>query len=196
MGAGMGRVDGAARPGLLADADVIIDYQKSDRNILGLVARHIGSLAVVSLVVAEVRGLTSADCRKLGMDIIAPTRSQLLRAGEFPSRVSFNDRLSFLICRDDGRTCVTNDRALCNLCQRHGVQTRFGLDLMVDLAAAGVVTRSHAEAVARSIRESNSLHLNEQVLRQFHAALNQRLTTGGVPAVAGVARGSESATAH
>ena len=53
MGAGMGRVDGATRLGLLADADVVSDDQKSDLNILALVARHIGSEAVVSPVLAE-----------------------------------------------------------------------------------------------------------------------------------------------
>ena len=67
---------------------------------------------------------------------------------------------------------MTNDGALRRLCERHGVDTRFGLALMVDLVAAGVLSREQAEAVARQIHASNPLHINRRVLTRFVSALD------------------------
>ena len=68
---------------------------------------------------------------------------------------------------------MTNDGALRRLCERHGVETRFGLGLMVDLVAAGALTRRRAVSVARQIQASNPLHINERVLAGFMAALEE-----------------------
>lgn len=96
---------------------------------------------------------------------------RLVQAAEVESSVSFNDRLCLVACREEGWTCVTNDGALRRLCDRYGVETRFGLGLMVDLVAAGAVTKRRAVAVARQIQASNPLHINERVLARFLAAL-------------------------
>jgi hypothetical protein len=76
-------------------------------------------------------------------------------------------------CREEGWTCVTNDGALRRLCERHGVETRFGLGLMVDLVAVGALTQRRAVAVAHQIQASNPLHINERVLARFMAALEE-----------------------
>ena len=68
---------------------------------------------------------------------------------------------------------MTNDGALRRLCERHGVETRFGLSPMVDLVAAGALTRRRAVAVARQIQASHPLHINERVLARFTAALEE-----------------------
>ena len=83
-----------------------------------------------------------------------------------------NDRLCLVACHEEGWTCVTNDGALRRLCKRHGVATRFGLGLMIDLVAAGALTRRRAMAVARKIQTSNPLHINEHILARFNAAIS------------------------
>ena len=67
----------------------------------------------------------------------------------------------------------TNDGALRRLCERHGVATRFGLGLMVDLVAAGALTRRRAMAVARQIQASNPLHINERIIQRFFEVLGE-----------------------
>ena len=89
--------------------------------------------------------------------------------------VSFNDHLCLVVCREEGWTCVTNDGALRRLCERHGVETRFGLGLMVDLVAAGALTRRRAMAVARRMQASNLLHINNRVLTRLLDALDSRV---------------------
>ena len=169
----MGEV--AAATVLLADADVLIDYRESDLAVLQLVGQHVGRVAVLPSVLDEVQGVTAAECARFGIDVVEVETERMLQASEIESRVSFNDRLCLVVCREEGWTCVTNDGALRRLCKRHGVKTRFGLGLMVDLVAAGALTRRHAEAVARRMQESNPLHINERVLARFFDALDDRL---------------------
>ncbi len=157
---------------LLADADVLIDYRESDLAILGFVGQHVGRVAVLPSVLDEVEGLTATECAELGIEVAEVETDRMLRAAEIESRVSFNDRLCFVTCLEEGWTCVTNDGALRRLCERHGVATRFGLALMVDLVAAGVLSRERAEAVARRIHASNPLHINQGVLGRFVSALD------------------------
>ena len=158
---------------LLADADVLIDYRESEIKILELVVQHIGRVVVLAPVLDEVQGVTPAQCAQLGIEVVEVETEQLVRASEVESRVSFNDRLCLVTCREEGWTCVTNDGALRRLCERHGVATRFGLGLMVDLVAAGALTRQRAMAVARQIQASNPLHINERVIQRFLEALGE-----------------------
>lgn len=162
-----------ARTVLLADADVLIDYRESEFGILELVVEHVGRVAVLAPVLEEVRGVTAAQCARLGIEIVELETEQMMLAAEVESSVSFNDRLCLVACRQEGWTCVTNDGALRRLCERHGVETRFGLSLMVDLVAAGALTQRRAMAVARQIQASNPLHINDRVLARFMAALEE-----------------------
>lgn len=158
---------------LLADADVFIDYRDSELRILNLVTRHVGRLAVIPSVLDEVRGVTATECARLVIEIIEVETSQMLQAASIRSGVSFNDRLCLIVCQEEGWTCVTNDGALRRLCKRHGVNTRYGLGLMVDLVIDGVLTRRRAMAVARRMQVSNPFHINDKVLTRFADALNR-----------------------
>lgn len=167
---------------LLADADVLIDYRESELDILKLVVQHIGRVVVLASILDEVQGVTLRQCKQLGIEVVEATAEQLVQASEGESRVSFNDYLCLIACRDEGWTCVTNDGALRRLCQRHGVATRFGLGLMVDLVAVGVLTQKRALAIARQIQTSNPLHINESVITRFRAALVAIIPRGGAGA--------------
>ena len=159
---------------LLTDADVLIDYRESEIKSLELVVQHIGRVVVLAPVLDEVQGVTPAQCTQLGIEVVEVETEQLVRASEVESRVSFNDRLCLVACREEGWTCVTNDGALRRLCEHHGVATRFGLGLMVDLVAVGALTKRRTMAVARQIQASKPLHINERVLARFVAALTAR----------------------
>ena len=169
----MGQLNRSAPTVLLADADVLIDYRDSDPDVLTLVGQHVGPVAVLSPVLDEVHGVTREDCAQLSIAVVEVSTSSLLRAGVVESSVSFNDRLCFVLCHEESWTCVTNDRALQRLCARHGVQTRFGLRLLVDLVAAEATTRERAVGTARRMHESNPLHINERVIAGFKEALDR-----------------------
>ena len=159
---------------LLADADVLIDYRESDLTILKLVAEHVGRVAVIPPVLDEVKGVTAKDCRRLGIEVVEVETEQMLRAAVFETGVSFTDCLCLVVCMEEAWTCVTNDGALRRLCKRHGVATRFGLGLMVDLVSCTALTRRQAVAVARRMHVSNPRHINAHVLTRFQNELDKR----------------------
>lgn len=159
---------------LLADADVLIDYRDSDLPVLKEVGKHVGRLAVLSETLKEVRGVTRKTCASLGIDVLEVETPLLLAAAEAEPRVSFNDRLCFLVCRERSWVCVTNDGALRRLCRRHDVKVRYGLGLVVDLVALGAINRRRATAIAQKMQANNPMHINDQVLEQFFAALPKR----------------------
>lgn len=168
MGARMGTVGGPAeKPALLADANVLIDYRNSDLTILALVNDRLGPLAVVESVFQEVRRVSATDLEQLGVEIIETSEAQRDRAAEIDFAVSFNDRLAFVVCLDEGRICVTNDKDLQRLCEIHGVRTRFGLRLLLDLVAVGAIDHARAASVVRKIQATNSRFINERVVGRF-----------------------------
>ncbi len=171
---GRGRAKAQLPAVLLADADVLIDYRESDLTILKLVAKHVGRLAVIPPVLGEVKGVTAKDCGRLGLEVVEVETEQMLRAAEVETDVSFTDRLCLVVCREEGWTCVTNDGALQRLCKRHGVATRFGLGLMVDLVAASALSRRRAVSVGHRMQVSNPRHINTRVLARFHKELDRR----------------------
>lgn len=158
---------------VLLDADVLIDYRESELGVLKLVTRHVGRLAVIPSILEEVRGVTATECAQLGIEVVEVKTGQMLRATKVEPSVSFNDRLCLVVCREAGWMCATNDGALRRLCRRHGVETPYGLSLMVELVTTGVLTRRRAMSVARRMQVSNPSHINDRVLTRFVAAIGR-----------------------
>ncbi len=163
----------AVRTVLLADANVLIDYREAGWSALELVGRHVGRIVVIPSVLDEVHGVTAEACAELGIEVVIVQTERMLQAAAIKSSVSFNDRLCLVTCRAEGWTCVTNDAALRRLCEHHGVKTRYGLGLLIDLVAGGWVTRERAEEIARRMQASNPLHINERIIGRFRAALDR-----------------------
>ena len=65
---------------LLMDANVLIDYQKSDFSVLGLENRHVSEVHILTTILDEVDGLDVVDCERLGLKAVEPELNQLTRA--------------------------------------------------------------------------------------------------------------------
>lgn len=165
----MGDVEAAAaaRRVLLVHADVLIGYLQSDLATLGLVAKHVGRVVVLESAIDEVPELTARQCRCVGITMATAETARMFQAAAVESNVSFNDGLCLVTCREERWTCVTNDRVLRRLCRQHGVATRYGLGLMVDLVTAGVLTHQRATAIARKVQASNPFLVDERVLDHY-----------------------------
>ena len=123
-------------------------------------------------VLDEVHGLTRRKCESLGIEVVEVEMPTLEAVAEMKPPLSFNDRLCFVVCQERGWTCVTNDRALRDLCRRHDVKTRRGLGLLVDLVRLGAINRRRATTIARRMQKANPGHINERVLARFARALD------------------------
>lgn len=79
-----------------------------------------------------------------------------------------------ITCRDNDWICVTNDTNLQRLCKQHGVQTRYGLRLLIDLADISEISSSTALDIALKIQTTNPLHINDKVMTRFRNAMGDR----------------------
>lgn len=151
---------------LLVDANVLIDFATTDREVLALVVRHVGSVHVPRDVFDEVDQLDEATCAALGLIIVEGTLDQLVEAGARLGRLSFADRVCMILARDNGWTCVTNDGRLRRECESVGVPVRWGLQLMLALVDCGAMTADAAIVVAEAVGRTNP-HMKTEVVVAF-----------------------------
>jgi hypothetical protein len=82
-----------ARPFLLTDACVLIDFVAVDESLLALTARHVGELYVASPVLAEVKRLDLTKAESLGIKVVHPELDMAMAAAEKRGRLSMQDQL-------------------------------------------------------------------------------------------------------
>ena len=137
---------------LLMDANVLIDYAKTDRQVLALVVQVLGPVFVATPVLDEVRQLTADDARALGLTQVEPETELLLAAAEVRGKLPFQDHVCLLLARERGWACVTNDKPLQAACVTEGVPWMWGLHLLLRLVRAGVMDTQQAVERAEAIR--------------------------------------------
>jgi rRNA-processing protein FCF1 len=154
---------------LLVDANVFIDYVKSELSILGVAARHLGEVYVLSTVLDEVDGLDEDGCARLGIRVFEPELAHLVAAAQKRGALSTEDHLCLILARDQGWTCVTNDGALRKACQQDKVPVLWGLELMLELVGLGRLPGADAIAVANAIHRTNPFHITDEIIARFIA---------------------------
>ena len=167
--------DPPSRRPLLLDACVLIDYLKTDRSILPLIARHVGPIHVASPVSDEVNEITrEKDLARLGLIVVEPEIEDALAAATERGSTSFQDRLCCLTARRFGFVCVTNDTRLRKRCQREGLPVLWGLQLIGELHANGGISARRAITFANRMHETNPWHLSEKIVQRFIKAIQDR----------------------
>lgn len=66
--------------GLVPDANVLIDYVESDKEVLAVITHHLAAIHVPSPVLAEVRKLPAREVARVGVEILEPTLAQAMEA--------------------------------------------------------------------------------------------------------------------
>lgn len=140
---------------LLVDANVLIDYATADLSVLALVVEHLGPVYVARDVLDEVDQLDEDACERLGVKVVDGTVEQILEAGAARGGLSFADRMCLILARDGGWTCVSNDGPLRRACIAEGAKVMWGLQMMLELVAAGGLEAEAAIVVAEAIGEGN-----------------------------------------
>lgn len=159
-------------PGLfILDACVFLDFLKTEREVLPLVGLHLGTLHVPEPLLSEIRDANESEIRKLGILVIEPKWEHLGKAASSRGALSFNDHLCLLMAKDNGHSCITNDKALIRACSEESVPTIRGLRLLLNLVSAGAITKRRAMRIGRLIHESNPHHIGLKILEDFQMKL-------------------------
>jgi hypothetical protein len=146
---------------------VLIDYQKSDFSVLGLVNKHVGEVHVLTTILHEVDGLDVDDCERLGLKVTEPELAQVVQASTRKGQLSFRDHLCLIVAAEEGFVCVTNDKALRRACDQKGVATLWGLEIMTALVRSRAMQATDAIDTAEKIRASNPLHISKKLIERF-----------------------------
>lgn len=157
---------------LLIDANVLIDYQKSDLSVLQA-AGNIAALGVLTTILEEVAGFDQTDCERLGLIVIEPTIEQLVKAASKRGQLSFGDHLCLIVAQAQGFMCVTNDKQLRSACEREGVATWWGLQIMTELVRNKLLNSREAIRIAEKIHVSNPLHISKSLVDRFRRAVSK-----------------------
>jgi len=156
---------------LVADANVLIDYAKTDPSILTLHVNHFGPIFVPSVILDEVDQLDVAECESLGLTIVEEPLEILLAASEQRGPLSFEDQVCLLLARANQWTCVTNEKPLHRACKREKVASIWGLRLMIELVHAEQLAKDSAIEVAQAIHRINPRYITLEILERFEAEL-------------------------
>ena len=156
---------------LVVDANVLIDYANTDAYILTLVSRHLAPVHVPTAVLEVVDQVDATECERLGLVVCEANLEQAIEAGAERGRLAFDDRICLILARDNNWACITNDRALRTACAAAGVPTVWGLAVMLDLVAEGVLAAADAINVARAIHETNPRFVTTAVVSAFEKRL-------------------------
>jgi len=153
---------------LIIDANVLIDFCKTERSVLALVTTHVGALHVTEPVLSEVKQLHRASAEALGINVLTVEFSMLSRAAEASVRspLRFQDWLCLLVAEQRSWTCVTNDKRLRRECESRDVAVLWGFQLLVRLVEQNALDAAEAIRIAEAICQVNR-RIPEVVLAAF-----------------------------
>ncbi len=158
---------------LILDANVLIDYAKSEPDILRLTSKHIGRINVPSVIFDEVEDLILSQIGPLGITLIEPDGELLIRAANRIRGLSFQDRICLFMAKSKpDSVCVTNEKLLRKICKRENVEVLWGLQLMLLLVQKGVLTDKQALKIARKIHALNPF-ITDQLIQRFSDKLRE-----------------------
>lgn len=152
----------------IIDANVLIDYIEVDASVLTLIADHLGPVNVPRRILQELKRqrMEDTDCDALGLTVITEEMEELVAAAGQKGPLSFQDHLMLILAKGRGWTAITNDGSLRRALEKEKIPKRWGLEMMLELAAAGRLKRDRAIAIAEQIIASNRRYA-PSVLEEF-----------------------------
>ncbi len=145
----------------ICDANILIDFSKSDISVISRIAEYYEEVCVPDIILQEVGTISEETAKSLGITIVETP----LELEEIPA-LSFQDRTCLYYVKKEGWTCLTNDRALRKQCEAVGGTVVWGLEMLLKLVEAKLITSTHAEKIARKIHHVNP-EINEKILSNF-----------------------------
>ena len=162
-----------AKRGTICDANVLIDYAISAPNIIKLTSKYIRQLYIALPTLHEVRQITIENAQKLGIELIEPTLTQIIEANELKQEkptLSGQDAICFVLAKDNGSVCLTNDKPLRDHCLANKITCLWGFEIMLRLVSCGKLTVEKAYKTAQDIQAKNK-YIKAETVAKFKKKL-------------------------
>ncbi|MCR4900911.1 MAG: hypothetical protein K5907_08860 [Treponema sp.] len=145
----------------ICDANILIDYSKSDISIIKKISEYYEQVCVPDIILQEVGVISDEEAKDLGITIVETP----LELEEVPS-LSFQDRTCLYYVKHNKWECLTNDVALRKHCEASGGTVVWGLQMLLKLVESDLITVSYAEKIARKIHQVNP-EITDIILQNF-----------------------------
>ena len=145
----------------ICDANILIDYSKSDISIIKKIAEYYEKVCVPDIILQEVGIISDEQAKALGITIVETP----LELDEV-SFLSFQDRTCLYYVKQNKWECLTNDVALRKHCEAAGGTVVWGLQMLLKLVESDLITVSYAEKIARKIHQLNP-EITDIILQNF-----------------------------
>ena len=145
----------------ICDANILIDYSKSDISIIKKITEYYEEVCVPDIILKEVGIISDEQAKALGITIVE-TPLEL----EEVSSLSFQDRTCLYYVKQNKWECLTNDVALRKHCEAVGGTVVWGLQMLLKLVEADLITVTYAEKIARKIHQLNP-EITDIILQNF-----------------------------
>lgn len=159
-------------PAIISDANILIDFFETDREIISLVSRHLAPLYVPDIVAEEVSQLKVINPVSIGLTIIETPYSVLAESKDRSSSISMQDFVCMRIAEERGWVCATNDKALRRECGKREVSVLWGLEMMLYLVKNGALKPKIATDTAWAIHRCNKM-ITEKLVDLFIDRINE-----------------------
>jgi rRNA-processing protein FCF1 len=157
---------------ILLDANVVIDYRESDKNILKLFSEGVEQLCISAGVLLKIRNFSEDDCGKLSIEVLVPAANEMANI-KASGRLAMDDQECLAVTAERGLAVCSNDKLLRRRCSAKGIRVVWGLELMMILVERKLLDKARAKKIASSIRESNPSHITERIIRNFNKFINE-----------------------
>jgi rRNA-processing protein FCF1 len=155
---------GKHKPLLILDANILIDFCKCDKTIVQLICHHVGQIYLATPVLYEINEIDENDCLDLGIILVEPELELAILAAEEKGPLSFQDKLCFLMAKQNGWTCVTNDKPLRRRCDNEGVPLFWGIELICILVESGGLPLKQASELILEIMKLNPKYITDSIV--------------------------------
>jgi len=156
---------------VICDANILIDYAKANKKIIGLITKHLYEIWVPLPVWGEVHDLFDEDAETLGIKIAEPSLAQTYEAANmYGGGLSDEDNMCFIVARDEKAICATNEKPLRKKCLENDIEVLWGLQIIIQLSEIGKIKVDVAKKTGEKIVKMNP-RITQKVLDDFIAKL-------------------------
>ncbi len=143
---------------VLLDTNILSDIAQEDFSVFAVLVAEYGAVLVPRSIVDECSDVDVCLLTGIGIHIVEATPEQTEEAfrlnGE-RQRLSIQDCGCFVLCRDRGATCVTNDKCLKRFCEENGVNGLWEFQALIPAVRDGIMSADHAMAFAEGVARRN-----------------------------------------
>jgi hypothetical protein len=158
---------------LICDANVLIDFigAGADKVLKDVCKTH--KIYVPSPIRNEVEKEIACKIDTLGMIEYVPDYELMIKAAAKYGQCSPQDAMCLLICEKMKWCCLTNDKGLRSQCEKKGIKTIWGLQLILYLKEKGRLTVENGKKQCLKIASHNKT-ITKELVKTFFELIEKK----------------------